>query len=163
MAGQSLGAAAPVKTLTELRNWNIAHAAAGAIKYGQSQLDISDEMDVETRPRALRGGPRQGHRASPATHGIDEVMKAHQLDALLFPGPQRRGHRRQARLPDRDRSVRDGAERADAGLSRGVRRRSPRRSASASPAWPAASRGCSRSAYAFEQATKRRVPPPSAP
>ena len=44
---KSLGAAAPVKTLTELREWNIAHAKAGAIKYGQSQLDISDEMDVE--------------------------------------------------------------------------------------------------------------------
>ncbi len=44
---KSLGAAAPVKTLTELRTWNTAHARAGAIKYGQSQLDISDEMDVE--------------------------------------------------------------------------------------------------------------------
>ena len=33
----SLGAAAPVKTLTELRDWNLAHTRAGAIKYGQSQ------------------------------------------------------------------------------------------------------------------------------
>src|SRR4029077_1461878 len=43
----SLGPTAPVKTLTELRQWNLAHAQAGALKYGQSQLDISDEMDVE--------------------------------------------------------------------------------------------------------------------
>ena len=49
---ESLGAAAPVKTLTELRAWNTAHEKAGAIKYGQSQLDISDEMDVERRPRS---------------------------------------------------------------------------------------------------------------
>ena len=44
---QSLGAKAPVKTLTELRQWNIAHQRAGAIKYGQANLDISDEMDVQ--------------------------------------------------------------------------------------------------------------------
>ena len=30
----SLGPSAPVKTLTELRQWNLAHAKAGAIKYG---------------------------------------------------------------------------------------------------------------------------------
>src|SRR5262249_27271176 len=33
----SLGPAAPVKSLTELRNWNRAHRDAGALKYGQSQ------------------------------------------------------------------------------------------------------------------------------
>ena len=59
----SLGPTAPVKTLTELRACNIAHASRGAIKYGQSQLDISDEMDVETDRAALRGRSREGHRA----------------------------------------------------------------------------------------------------
>jgi len=44
---KSLGASAPVKTLTELRQWNIAHTKSGAIRFGQSLLDISDEMDVE--------------------------------------------------------------------------------------------------------------------
>src|SRR5262245_61409773 len=39
----SLGPGAPVKSLTELRYWNLAHAKANALKYGQSQLDISDE------------------------------------------------------------------------------------------------------------------------
>jgi amidase len=74
-----------VKTLTELREWNKAHVKAGAIKYEQSQLDISDEMDVD--------GDRQRYDADRAkdirlggTHGIDEVMKANNLDALLFPG-----------------------------------------------------------------------------
>jgi amidase len=41
----TLGPSAPVKTLTELREWNITHISAGAIRFGQSQLDISDEMD----------------------------------------------------------------------------------------------------------------------
>ena len=40
----SLGPASPIKTLTELREWNLAHRAEGAIKYGQAQLDNSDDV-----------------------------------------------------------------------------------------------------------------------
>jgi amidase len=82
----SLGPSAPVKTLTELRVWNITHTKSGAIKYGQSNLDISDEMDVEA-DRARYQLDRAKDIALSATHGIDEVMKANNLDALLFPGP----------------------------------------------------------------------------
>jgi amidase len=81
----SLGAAAPVKSLTELREWNIAHEKAGAIKYGQSNLDISDEMDVE-RDRSRYEVDRAKDIQLSATHGIDEIMKTQRLDALLFPG-----------------------------------------------------------------------------
>lgn len=81
-----LGPAAPVKTLTELREWNIRHTKAGAIKYGQSNLDISDEMDVAA-DRARYEADRARDIALAGTHGIDEVMKANRLDALLFPGP----------------------------------------------------------------------------
>ena len=81
----SLGPGAPVKTLTGLREWNLAHKNAGAIKYGQSQLDISDEMDVE-KDRARYEADRAKDIALGGTHGIDEVMKAERLDALLFPG-----------------------------------------------------------------------------
>ena len=45
----SLGAAAPFKTLTDLRFFNLSHAndvPRSAIKFGQSLLDISDEMDL---------------------------------------------------------------------------------------------------------------------
>ena len=45
----TLGESAPVKTLTELREWNLAHASAGAIKYGQTRLDGSDEIDLEDK------------------------------------------------------------------------------------------------------------------
>jgi amidase len=81
----SLGPSAPVKTLTELRQWNLKHEKAGAIKYGQSRLDISDEMDVEA-DRARYEADRAKDIELAATHGIDEVMKAQHLDALLFPG-----------------------------------------------------------------------------
>jgi amidase len=82
---QSLGAKAPVKTLTELRQWNIAHQRAGAIKYGQANLDISDEMDVQL-DRARYEADRRKDILLSATNGIDAALKAHQLDALLFPG-----------------------------------------------------------------------------
>ena len=82
---QSLGASAPVKTLTELRQYNLANRPRNAIKYDQAQLDISDEVSLEgDRARYLQDRARDIFLA--ATHGIDEVMATQQLDALLFPG-----------------------------------------------------------------------------
>jgi amidase len=82
---ETLGASAPVKSLTELREWNLKHERTGAIKYGQSNLDISDEIDVDA-DRARYEADRAKDIALTATHGIDEVMQANRLDALLFPG-----------------------------------------------------------------------------
>jgi amidase len=81
----SLGAAAPVKTLTELRLWNLAHQRGGAIKYGQALLDISDEMDVKA-DKVRYDIDRAKDLRLAATEGIDAAMKTNSLDALLFPG-----------------------------------------------------------------------------
>jgi amidase len=81
----SLGAAAPVKTLTELREWNVAHQRAGAIRFGQANLDVSDEMSIQS-DRAKYEADRRKDVLLSATNGIDAVVKQHQLDALLFPG-----------------------------------------------------------------------------
>ena len=82
---RSLGDKAPVKTLTELRQWNIAHQRAGAIKYGQANLDVSDEMNLQA-DRAKYEADRRKDILLSATHGIDEAVRTHRLDALLFPG-----------------------------------------------------------------------------
>ena len=82
---KSLGAKAPVKSLTELRQWNIAHQRAGAIKYGQANLDVSDEMNIQA-DRAKYESDRRKDILLSATNGIDAALKANQLDALLFPG-----------------------------------------------------------------------------
>jgi len=82
---QTLGATAPVESLADLRQFNLAHQAAGAIKYGQSQLDISDEMDVEA-DRARYEADRAKDIALAGTQGIDAALKENHLDALLFPG-----------------------------------------------------------------------------
>jgi len=156
----SLGPAAPVKTLAELIVWNSAHKDAGAIKYGQTLLEVSDEMDVE-RDRARYERDRAKDVALSATHGIDEVMKAKQLDALLFPASSGAAIAAKAGYP---------SVIVPLGLV-------PATTASFPPGFNLKPQPygltftgmkCSEPkllelAYAFEQATKRRVPPPSAP
>ncbi|HMJ85055.1 MAG TPA: amidase family protein [Vicinamibacterales bacterium] len=82
---QSLGPTAPVKSLTALREWNIAHAKAGAIRFGQSRLDISDEMDLERDRARFEADHKKDHLLSRA-NGIDGVLKTNRLDAILTPG-----------------------------------------------------------------------------
>ena len=81
----TLGASAPVRTLTELREWNLANERAGTLKYGQARLDESDALDLE-RDRARYESDRAQDLRLNGEHGIDEVMEAMQLDAILFPG-----------------------------------------------------------------------------
>jgi amidase len=157
----SLGPTAPVGSLTELRTWNLAHTAAGAIKYGQSNLDISDEMDV-VRDRGRYEADRARDLALSAEQGIDAVIKAERLDALLFPGA---GGSAIAARPGYPTVIvpfalvpNDPTPKFPAGFDPkpqpfGV---SFTGTACAEPRLLAL-------AYAFEQATRRRVPPPGAP
>ncbi|HWQ54000.1 MAG TPA: amidase family protein [Bryobacteraceae bacterium] len=157
----TLGSAAPVKSLTALREFNLAHQRAGAIKYGQAQLDISDEMDVES-DRARYEADRARGIALAAANGIDAVMKQHRLDALLLPAAA--GYSVAATPgyptvmvpfgmvpndPTPPFPVGFEAKAAPFGVSfTGTACSEPR---------------LIELAYAFEQATKRRVPPPSVP
>jgi amidase len=162
----SLGPKAPVRSLTELRQWNVAHQKAGAIKYGQARLDISDEMSI-TGDRARYKADREKDLRLAAAQGIDAVMKAHNLDALLFPGGS-----------GADIAARPGYPTVMVPFGNVPFAGSK---APAPPSFPAGfdpkpspfgvsftGLACSEPrlielAYAFEQATKRRVPPPSAP
>jgi hypothetical protein len=104
----SLGDRAPVKSLTALREWNRAHQSAGTLKYGQAQLDNSDEMDL-TADHARYQADRAKDLALSRDEGIDAVMKTHKLDALIFraePAPRSRPRR----LPDGDRPLRHRAK-----------------------------------------------------
>ncbi|MBN7796216.1 amidase family protein [Parahaliea mediterranea] len=80
----SLGDSAPLDSLTALREYNLAHADRGAIRYGQAELDISDEMDVAADRARWRADRDKDIRLSRA-EGIDAALDAHDLDALLFP------------------------------------------------------------------------------
>jgi amidase len=158
---KTLGPSAPVASLTELRQWNLAHEKAGAIRYGQSRLDISDEMDVEA-DRARFDADRRKDLALSRASGIDGVLTAHRLDAILTPGGAGAGLAARAgypimvvpfgmvpnaptpALPDRF-----NAKAAPFGVGfTGASCSEPR---------------LIELAFAFEQATKRRVPPPAMP
>jgi amidase len=82
---KSLGDRAPVKSLSELRQWNMMHQRAGAIKYGQQNLDISDEMDVQADLLRYESDRRKDTLLA-GTRGLDAAMRNNRLDALLFPG-----------------------------------------------------------------------------
>jgi amidase len=161
---ESLGDRAPVKTLTELRQWNIAHQRAGAIKYGQANLDVSDEMDVQADRARYEADRRKDLRLS-ATNGIDAVLQQHKLDALLFPGVGSANIGARAGYP----TVTVPFAFVPVGQGQG-----PNAFPAGFDPKPApynvsfAGTACSEGrlielAYAFEQATKKRVPPPMFP
>ena len=171
----SLGPGAPVKTLAELRAFNTAHTNRNAIKYAQVNLDNSDLLDLD-KDRAKWQADRDKDIRLAATHGIDEVMTAQKLDALLFPGasgagiaakpgyptvivpfglfvpqPPPSGQSLPASLAPTSGAYPDGftLQPAPYGVSfTGMACSEPR---------------LIELAYAFEQATKKRVPPTSAP
>ena len=111
---ETLGPAAPVKTLTELREWNITHIDGNAIRFGQSNLDISDEVDLQA-DRAKYEADRAKDLDLAATHGIDEAMKSNHLDALLFPGARGFDHC-EAWISHGFSAVRHDTQRADAAV-----------------------------------------------
>ena len=157
----SLGDKAPVKSLTELREWNLAHARAGSMRFGQSRLDISDEMDVEKDKARNAADVAKDARLSRA-QGLDAVLAAHKLDAILTPGGSGANLASRAGYPI-------------IAVPFGMVPNAP------TPAFPAGfttkpapfgvtftGASCSEPtlitiAYAFEQASRKRVPPPDLP
>jgi amidase len=157
----SLGPSAPVKTLHELQQWNVAHAKAGAIKYGQSRIDISEEMDVEA-DRARNEADVAKDKLLSRASGIDAVLKNYNLDAILTPSASAADLSARAGYPllvvPFGMVASGGAQNFPAGFT----------------PLPApfgvgfTGAACSEPklfglSYAFEQATKKRVPPPSTP
>ena len=157
----SLGPSAPVKTLKELREWNLAHAKAGAIKYQQSRFDISDEIDLVADKARYEADRAKDLRLS-RDQGIDGAIKQYKLDAILTPGGSGAGIAARAGYPII--AVPFGmvpnapAQAFPAGFNAGP--------APFGVGFVGAQ--CSEPklieiAYAFEQATKKRVPPAATP
>ena len=157
----SLGPTAPVKSLTELRQFNTANASQNAIRYRQDLLDTSDEMNLTTDLAAYTAD-RALDIFLADSHGISEAMAVNNLDALLFPGSSSAGIAARAGFPT-------------VIVPYGFIPNAP------TPALPAGfnakdqpygvgftGTACSEPtlieiAYAFEQATKKRIPPTSTP
>jgi amidase len=157
----TLGPSAPVKTLTELREWNITHINGGSIRYGQSQLDISDEIDVRA-DRARYESDRARDIDLAGTHGIDEVMKANRLDAILFPGPSGAAIAAKPGYPTVIVPFGMVPNTQGAPFPPGFDPK-PAPFGVSFTGMACSEPNLLKMAYAFEQATKRRVKPPSVP
>lgn len=154
----SLGDAAPVRSLRELREWNLAHQSAGTLKYGQTSMDISDEQDLDSAAdRARYDADRARELRLVGAEGVEAILKKHRLDALIFVGARGNGFLAKPGYPSV--TVPFGLVANGDGFPPGFEPR------------PAplgvvfGGRACSEPrlialAYAFEQATKRRRPPP---
>ena len=159
----TLGDAAPVKTLTDLRVFNLTHQKANAIRYGQSNLDISDEMDV-AGDRARYEADRARDIMLAGDRGLKAAIETGKIDALMFPGW---GISNLASRPGFPEIVvplgfvpptASASSPFPAGFDP-----KPAPFSAAFVALPCNEPRLIEIAYAFEQATKRRVPPASTP
>ena len=163
---KTLGDRAPVKSLTELRLFNLAHTRADAIRYGQSNLDISDELDVE-RDKPKYEADRAKDLLLAGDRGLKAALEDNRLDALLFPGWNISGLASRPGYPEIVVPI--GFTPNNAAGGRGNNPFPAGFEPKPSP-YSAAFVGAACSeprlieiAYAFEQATRRRVPPASTP
>jgi amidase len=81
----SLGPNAPFKNLTELREWNLAHTEWNTMRYKQSRLDSSDATDLVKDKARYDADRARGLEMSKA-QGIDTLLVGQKVDAVLFPG-----------------------------------------------------------------------------
>jgi amidase len=157
----TLGSAASVRSLTELRAWNNTHRAAGAIKYGQAALDISDEMDVE-RDRARYEADRARDLRLAATDGLDDVIRTERLDAILFPGSSGAAIAARPGYPTVIVPFALVPNRPAIAFPAGFDAR-PQPFGVSFTGLACSEPRLLELAYGFEQATKRRIPPPATP
>ena len=147
-------------SLTQMRNYNLANRPRNAIRYEQENLDISDEMDV-VADRARWQADRNRDVFISRTHGIDEILARENLDALLTGANSFAAIAAKAGLPTI--TVPFGLLASTAtNLPAGFNARPGPYGASFTGG------ACTEGrlieiAYAFEQATRRRIPPFSTP
>ena len=116
-AGQVAGRAA--------RSGTTRTSSAGAMKYGQANLDISDEMDLERRSRAVRGRSGEGPPAAGDARyrrGDPDASGSTRCCSRAAAAPADGGA---PRLSDRDRAVRAGPQRTVGAVPEGFEPKPP--------------------------------------
>ena len=158
---ETLGESAPVKTLTELREWNLTHEQAGTLKYGQARLDGADEIDLEEDRVKYETDRAQDLRLN-GEHGIDEVMTDLELDALLFPASSGAGIAARPGYPTVIVPFAFAQTEPDPPMPDGFDPK-PRPFGVSFTGMACSEPRLIELAFAFEQATMRRMPPPGMP
>jgi amidase len=90
---------APMKTLDDIVRFNLANASSGTIKFGQTQLVESNNIDLnDPVAKAAYEADRDNGIAISRQH-IDSVLQANSLDAILFFGNGSAGIGARAQYP----------------------------------------------------------------
>jgi amidase len=139
----TLGSSAPVKTLQDIIDYNNDHREA-ALKYGQTILLQSEAVSGNlTEPEYINARLKDIRLST--VEGIDKVIKEHNLDALLFPSSWGCGMAAKAGYP----SIAVPAGYTSEGEPFGITFSA---GAFSEPI-------LIKLAYAYEQGTRKRVPP----
>jgi amidase len=94
-----LPARAPVKTLDDVVRFNLAHASEGAIKFGQTQLTASNEVDLDDPATKAAYEADRDNGIATARDRIDAVLRAENLAAIVFAGSGSAGIGARAQYP----------------------------------------------------------------
>ncbi|WP_199853728.1 amidase family protein [Plantactinospora sp. BB1] len=90
---------APMDTLDDVVRWNLAHADEGAIKFGQTQLVASNEVDLTDPAAKAEYETNRDAGIAGARERIDSVLAAENLDAIVFVGSGSAGIGARAQYP----------------------------------------------------------------
>ncbi|MEE6257335.1 amidase family protein [Plantactinospora sonchi] len=90
---------APMRTLDDVVRWNLAHADEGSVKFGQTQLVASNEVDLTDPAARAEYETNRNTGISTARERIDSVLTAENLDAIVFVGSGSAGIGARAQYP----------------------------------------------------------------
>jgi amidase len=94
-----LPANAPFKTLDDVVRFNTAHAAEGAIKFGQTQLVASNDVDLDDPATKATYEADRDNGIAAARDRIDSVLRSESLAAIVFSGSGSAGIGARAQYP----------------------------------------------------------------
>jgi amidase len=94
-----LPADAPMRTLDDVVRFNLANAGRGAIKFGQTQLVASNDVDLDDPAARATYEADRDNGIAIARQRIDSVLQAGGLDAIVFAGAGSAGIGARAQYP----------------------------------------------------------------
>jgi len=94
-----LPANAPMRTLDDIVRFNIANAAQGTIRFGQTQLVQSNNINLNDPARRAAYEADRDNGIATARQRIDSVLRGRSLDAIVFVGSGSAGIGARAQYP----------------------------------------------------------------
>jgi amidase len=90
---------APMRTLDDVVRFNLAHVGEGAVKFGQTLLTASNDIDLDDPATKATYESNRDTGIATARDRIDSVLRANNLQAILFPANGSAGIGARAQYP----------------------------------------------------------------